>query len=61
MKTAKWFEKYYKMALYKKDVLYHNQTESSDSAKHGALHEFKLSLIIPSNPQLCSSNTPNSQ
>ena len=35
--------------------------QSSESAKHGAMYEDKLSLIIPLKPKLCPSDTPNSQ
>jgi hypothetical protein len=61
MKTAKWFEKYYKMALCGEDELYHNQLQSCESAKYGALYEVKLRLIIPLKPKICPRVTPNSQ
>jgi hypothetical protein len=61
MKTAKCFERYYKMALCKEVKLYHNQMQSSESTKHEALYEVKLSLIISLKPELCPSDTPNSQ
>jgi len=35
--------------------------QSSESAKHGAMYEDKLSLIIPLKPELCPSDTPDSQ
>ena len=61
MKTAKWFERYYKMALCREAKLYHNQMQSSESAKHGALYEVKLRLIIPLKTKICPRDTPNSQ
>jgi len=36
MKTVKMFVRYYKMALCREVKLYHNQMQSSESAKHGA-------------------------
>jgi hypothetical protein len=52
---------YYKMALCKEAKLYHNQMQSSDSAKHAAFYEFKLSLLISLKPELSPSDTLNSQ
>jgi hypothetical protein len=49
------------MSLCKEAILYHNQMQNSQSAKHGALHEVKLSLIIPLKPEPFPSDTPNSQ
>jgi len=41
--------------------LYHNQMQSSESAKHGALYEVKLSLIISLKHETSPSDRPNSQ
>ena len=61
MKTTKWFERYYKMALCREAKLYHNQMKSSESAKHGDLYEVKFSLIISLEPEFCTRKTPNTQ
>ena len=61
MIRAKWFERYYKMADGREAKLYHNELHSCESAKHGALYEVQLSLIILLKPELCPSNTSNSQ
>ena len=49
------------MALCREAKLYHNQMQSSQSAKYGAVYEDKLILIIPLKPELCPSDTLNSQ
>jgi hypothetical protein len=60
-KTAKWFERYYKMAPCREAELYHNQLYSGQSVKDGNLYEVKLSLMITLYTEICPSKTSNSQ